>query len=314
MARKVIIDCDPGIDEAVALALALFDPRLEVLAVTACAGTVDAEQATLNLASLVERLDPPRMPRIGSALDPGGGAAVGNNTLLHGDDGLGNTDWLPVSRQHSMPSDKLIEKELRANPGEVTIVCCGPLTGVAKALGRASDLTAMVDRLVIAGGASNGVGNETAAAEFNMYYDPQSARQVFHSPTTKSLIPLEISEAMQFGWDLVEQLPPSYTKVGGVLEKILPFYLRAARKHWGQETVSLQAVLPILVLLEPLLVEWTTMAGDVEVSGELTRGTTVFDQRTPRRWRLNMEVACHLDVPAVMDVFSNCLKYAAHVD
>ncbi|MCA9183263.1 MAG: nucleoside hydrolase, partial [Planctomycetales bacterium] len=87
MARKVIIDCDPGIDDAVALALALFDPRLEVVAITACAGTVDADQATQNVRALVERLDPPKIPRIGSALDPGQGAAVSNGTLLHGEDG-----------------------------------------------------------------------------------------------------------------------------------------------------------------------------------------------------------------------------------
>ena len=312
MARKIIIDCDPGIDDAVALALALFDPRLEVLAITACAGTVDAERASANVVSLVERLDPPKIPRIGAAIDPEG-AAVGNGTLLHGDDGLGNTHWAPVSRQHGLSSDKLIEKELRANPGEVTLVCTGPLTGVSKAFGRDSGLAELVDRVVIAGGSVNLAGNETATAEFNMHFDPRAASHVFRSPTTKSLIPLEITEELQFGWELMEKLPPAYTKVGGVLEKIIPHLFRSTRQHLGKETISLQAVMPILMLVEPMLAEWRTMAADVEISGELTRGATVFDRRQPPQWRPNMEVGFNLDLSAARDAFFQCLKYAAQI-
>ncbi len=311
MARKVIIDCDPGIDDAVALALALFDPRLEVVAITACAGTVDAEQATQNVRTLVERLDPPRIPRIGSALDPELGAAVSNGTLLHGDDGLGNSHWNPVTRHHTMPSDKLIADRLRADPGQVTIVCMGPLTGLAKAMGRDPALVPMVDRLVIAGGSVTGVGNVTACAEFNMHFDPLSAQAVFHSATTKSLIPLEIADGLSFGWELVEKLPAKYTKVGAVLSEIVPFYCRAQRQQLGHESVSLLAVLPILMLLEPMLFEWEEMAADVEVGGELTRGSTIFDRRSPRQWRPNMEVASKIDKDAAYEVFYNCLKYAA---
>lgn len=311
MARKIIIDCDPGIDDAVALALALFDPRLEVVAITACAGTVDAEQATQNVRALVERFDPPKMPRIGSALDPELGAAVANGTLLHGDDGLGNSEWMPVSRQHTLPSDKLMADALRMDPGNITVVCTGPLTGLAKTLGRDPALPPMIDRVIIAGGSIHGVGNVTATAEFNMHFDPPSAQSVFQSPTTKSLIPLETSNELSFGWELVERLPPTYTKVGAVLSEVVRHLFRASRKHIGQETVSLQAVLPILMLVEPMLFGWEEMAGDVEITGELTRGATVFDQRVPSQWRANMEVATTIDAEAAADAFYHCLKYAA---
>jgi inosine-uridine nucleoside N-ribohydrolase len=311
MARKVIIDCDPGIDDALALTLALFDPRLEVVAISACAGAVDAEQATQNVRALVERLDPPRIPRIGAAVDPELGAAVANGTLLHGDDGLGNTDWVPVSRQHSMPSDKLIADRLRTNPGDVTVICTGPLTGFAKALGRDPALVPMVDRVIIAAGSVSGVGDVTASAEFNMHFDPHSAQAVIHSATTKSLIPLEVSNQLSFGWELVEALPPTYTKVGMVLNEIVPHFFRATRQHLGHETISFPAIMPILMLVEPMLFQWEEMAGDVETSGELTRGLTVFDRRTPRQWRPNMEVATSIDADAARDAFYNCLKYAA---
>lgn len=312
MARKVIIDCDPGIDDAIALALALFDPRLEVVAITACAGTVDAEQATQNVRALVERLDPAKIPRIGSALDPGLGAAVSNGTLLHGEDGLGNRNWTPVSRQHTLPSDKLIADALRANPGEVSIVCMGPLTGVAKAMGRDPALAPMIDRIIMAAGAATGIGNITPTAEFNMHFDPLSAQAVFRSATTKSLLPLEIARDLSFGFELVEKLPAKYTKVGAVLGEIVPHYCRSVRQQLGQERVNLHAVLPILMLAEPMLFEWEEMAGDVEVGGELSRGTTIFDRRSPRQWRQNMEVAIAIDKSAAYDAFYNCLKYAAH--
>ncbi len=311
MARKVIIDCDPGIDEAIALVLALFDPRLEVVAVTACAGTVDAEQATQNVRSLVERLDPPKIPRIGSALDPESGAAVSNGTHLHGDDGLGNVHWEPFSRQHAVPSDKLISDCLRAFPGEVTILCTGPLTGLAKAFSRDPAIVGMIDRVILAGGSVTGTGDVTPAAEFNMHLDPQAARAIFMSATTKSLIPLEISEKLKFGWELIDRLPEKHTSVGGLLHQILPHLFRTNRQLLGQETIALQAVLPILLILEPMLFEFEEMAGDVEVDGELTSGATVFDRRICRTWRKNMEVACSLDVDAARDSFYNSLKYAA---
>lgn len=312
MARKIIIDCDPGIDDAVAIALALFDPRLDVVAITACAGTVDAEQSTQNLRTIVERLDPPMMPRMGSALDPELGAAVTNGTLLHGKDGLGNSNWTALERQHSMPSDKLIADRLRANPGEITVVCTGPLTGFAKALKRDPALVPMIDRVVIAGGSVVGVGDVTPVAEFNMHFDPLSAQAVFHSATTKSLIPLELSSQLNFGWEMVEQLPASYTKVGEVLNKIVPYLFRSTRQQLGLESISLQAVLPILMLVEPMLFEWEEMAGDVEINGELTRGATIFDRRVQKQWRNNMEVAVSLDAEAAKDCFYNCLKYAAN--
>src|SRR3954469_22030474 len=160
MPRKIIIDCDPGIDDAVALAMALFDPRLEVVAVTAVAGNVSAERATLNVQALIEQLDPPRYPRMGTAT-PAENAPSVDSRHIHGDDGLG-TAGLQVSRlarQH--PSEKLICDEVRAAPGEVTILCLGPLTNIARALSRDPAIAAQMGRLVILGGAVNCIGNIT---------------------------------------------------------------------------------------------------------------------------------------------------------
>ncbi len=99
------------------------------------------------------------MPRVGAALDPEDGAAVANATLLHGEDGLGNARWAPTSRQHVMTADKLISEQLRAHPGEITLVCTGPLSGIAKLATRDPAALALIDRMIIAGGSTTANGN-----------------------------------------------------------------------------------------------------------------------------------------------------------
>src|SRR5262249_7219311 len=150
MPRKVILDVDPGIDDAVALALALFDPRLEVVAVTAVAGNVSAEQATRNVQTIIEQLDPPRLPRIGAAVEPERAAPV-DARHIHGADGLGNADF-PVAELHQRhPSEKVIADEIRAAPDSVTIIALGPLTNVASALRRDPTLAGQIGHLLVTG-------------------------------------------------------------------------------------------------------------------------------------------------------------------
>src|SRR4051812_7858932 len=126
MPRKVILDVDPGINDAVALALALFDPRLEVLAVTAVAGDVSAEQATRNVQAIIEQLDPPRLPRIGAAVEPEQAAPV-DGRHLNGADGLGNSNFAVAELHQRHLSEKVIADEIRAAPDSVTVIALGPL-------------------------------------------------------------------------------------------------------------------------------------------------------------------------------------------
>src|SRR5579871_3994887 len=164
MPRKVILDVDAGIDDALAVALALFDTRLDVLAITATGGSVRPEQATLNIQALVEQLDPPRLPRLGAALldTP----LAEDARQLHGADGLGNANF-PVAALHNMhPADKVLCDEVRAAPEEITIIATGPLTNIARAMRRDPTFPSLVGRLIIVGGTLTGPGNVTPAAEF----------------------------------------------------------------------------------------------------------------------------------------------------
>lgn len=300
MPRKVIIDCDPGIDDAVALAIALFDPRLEVLAVTAVAGNVSAEISARNVQAIIERLDPPRYPRIGAGTTPDTGPGI-DARHVHGDDGLGNVGYSvsQLVRQH--PAEKIIADEIRAAPNEVTILCLGPLTNVARAFQREPALLDMVGQVMMVGGAVNCVGNITATAEFNIYCDPESARSVFMAPITKSLVPLDVTSRVAFDFGFVNHLPPETTRAGVLLRAMLPHLTRVYRQYHGMETFFLHEAVGLTALTNPELFEMTEMAGDVEISGELTAGTTVFDRRVTYRGPRNMEVARELDVAAVTD-------------
>ena len=217
MARKVIIDCDPGIYDAVTLCLALFDPRVEVVAVTATAGNVSADQATRNVQAIIEHLDPPRLPRIGVAHPIENGPPVDARDI-HGEDGLGNSGIAVSQLHHQHPSEKIICDAVRAAPGDVTILAIGPLTNVARAFSRDPELPMLVDRLIMTGGSVNGIGNVTAGAEFNMYCDPASARAVFRSRSTKTLIPLDVTRQVGFNFDLVDELPGEDRRAGSFLQ------------------------------------------------------------------------------------------------
>jgi len=300
MARKVIIDCDPGIDDAVALTLALFDSRLEVIGITATAGNVPAEQATRNVQTVIDQIDPSRRPRVGKAMPPNTGGGIDARNI-NGNDGLGNNSFSVSELHHQHPSDKVIVDIVRAHPNEVTIVALGPLTNLARAFRLDPELPSMVDRLILSGGSVEGIGNATTVAEFNMYFNPIAAREVFRSRTTKTIVPLDVTSRVGFSMDLLSQLPPDSTRAGIFLRKILPFAFRSYRQHYGQESIQLGDTIGLLAATDASLFETEELAADIETSGELTTGMTVFDRRPNRGVHSDIEVALQIDVQGVID-------------
>jgi len=298
--KKVLLDVDPGIDDSVALCLALFDPHIDVVAVTAVGGNVPPDQATRNVQAIIEQLDPPRWPRIGVASMPTLGLPT-RSVQLHGPDGLGNANFEVSELQHRHPSEKVICDEVRAAPGELTIVALGPLTNIARAFARDPGLAELVGQLVIMGGTLDGPGTITPAAEFNIYCDPESARAVFNTAATKTLMPIDISSQVTFGFDLLDKLPPETSRAGRFLSKVLPWLFRTYRQELGYESIQLHDAVALVAALHPELFEIELAAVDVELSGELTTGATVFDRRRNRQWRTNVAVATKVDVAATRD-------------
>jgi inosine-uridine nucleoside N-ribohydrolase len=300
MARKVIIDCDPGIDDAVALCLALFDPRLDVLAVTAVEGNVPAEQASRNVQTVIEQLDPPRYPRLGTAAQVEN-APHTDMRRLHGDDGLGNAGFAVSQLHHQHPSEKVICDEIRAAPDQVSLLCLGPLTNVAHAFKRDPELPQLVHHVIISGGSLNGIGDVTPAAEFDMFYDPVSAQAVFRAPATKTLIPLDVTRQVALTLDFVDQLPAESTRAGRLLRRMVTYAFRAHRQHLGLESILFQGVVALAATLHPELFDTEELTGDVETAGQLTKGATIFDRRPNAPRQSNMAVALNADADAVKD-------------
>jgi inosine-uridine nucleoside N-ribohydrolase len=311
MPRKVIIDCDMGTDDVVGLCMMLFDSRLDILAVTATEGCVTAEQANHNLQAIIAELDPAKYPRLGNAQSAENAPPV-DTRLLYGSDGLGNTGWKAPKPQHSHTSEKLIIDCIRANPEEVTIVCMGPLTNLSRAFQRDPKLPEMVGEIVMVGGSTDGSGNITPCAEFNFYFDPQSAQTVLRSRVTKTLIPLNITRQVTFGLGMMDELPGDHTRVGFFIRQILPYTYRAYRQQMGMESIVLNDAIGALAALEPQLLETEAMACDVETEGELTRGMLVVDRRPDRDWRPNVAVATSIRVDAARQYLLDLLMVAGN--
>jgi len=311
MAQKVILIVDPGIDTAFAVALALLDPKLDVLALCATAGNVPAMQSTMNVHTLIAQLDPPRWPRLGGApmvtYDVDG-------TRLHGNDGLGNADFPAISLHAPTASDRLVTELVRQSPHEVTVVCMGPLTVLAAALGRDPSINKMIDRVVCVGGAWREPGNSSALAEFHFYCDPTSARKVLQSGANITLIPLDVTRKLVFSPSDLLELPVPESNTSQFLRKIVPFGIRASSNLYGIEGFHMKDVMAIAALSLPQALTVHPYHVDVETQGELTRGVSVVDARPNSKSKPNVDLATDVDVLAVRDYIFETLRRAEDAD
>ena len=313
MAKKVILDVDPGIDDAMVLCLALFDPSVEVIAVTSAGGNVTPQVASRNLQAIVEYLDPPLLPRIGFGTEADDGLPV-YGRYVHGIDGLGGTDLPYAALLSQHPAEKVICDAVRSAPDEVTLITLAPMTNIARAFQRDPELPQLIDRIVIMGGAFDVAGNITPAAEFNVYCDPIAARQVFQAPCTKTLIPLDVTNRITFTLGNLDQLPSESTKIGHFLRSILMPAFRAYRQRFGLEGIHIHDMVTYIAATHPELFTMKEVAGNVETIGELTRGMTVFDRRRVPEWQPNMEVAYFIEKDEIIQRTLDGLHFAAEFE
>ena len=306
MTRKILLDVDPGIADAMAMCLALCDPRLEVVAVTATGGNVVPEQATRNVQAIVEQIDPARWPRIGAA-DPLQPLRTDGRELF-GSDGLCGADFRVAELHHQHSSVKIIADEIRAAAGELTIIAGGPLSNLSTVLQREPELATQIGHLIIVGGTLIGSGNVTAAAEFNIYCDAEAARHVFRSPVTKTMLPLDVSSTVELDIGLLDQLPDESTGVGRVLHATLPGAFRAFRQRLGVEGIFVPEAVAVVAALHPELLTTERLFCDVETAGSLTHGATVLDRRQVAVEQPNMDVVTEFDTHAAIDSMLRTLK------
>lgn len=305
MARKVIIVGDPGIDGAFAVALALRDPELDLIGLAATAGNVATEQATRNVQILIEQFDPPRWPRLGAALPA---EYPLDAVKLHGVGGLGGVDFPCAQLHHPHPSDKLISDLVHLYPKEVAVVLMGPASVFARALDRDSDIASLVERIVFVGGAWHEAGDASAVAEFHFFCDPAAARQVLRCGAPITLLPLDVTRKLLFAPTELLQLPAPEARTTRFLRQIVPQGITGTASLCGVEGFHLQDVLGLVPLVLPSALTTRSVAADVELRGELTRGMSVFDVRWGGSGKHNVELATGLDVPAVRQYIQRTLR------
>lgn len=308
MARKVLLIGDPGIDGAFAVALALLDPDIDVLGLAATAGNVTADQATQNVHILVEQIDPPRWPRLGAALPVEYDI---DGSKLHGPGGLGGVSFPCAQLHHPHPSDKLVSDLVRQHPKEVTIICLGPLTVLARAIDRDPELPALVHRLVCVGGAWREPGNASAVAEFHFYCDPAAARQVLRTGASVTLLPLDVTGKLVYSPSEILELPAPDTGAGRLLRQIIPYGIMASSNLYGVEGFQLRDVLGILAVAQPSCLTTKPVVVDVETRGELTRGMSVVDLRPGRTTAPNVDMATAVDPTAATAYMKRVLRATA---
>ncbi|MDO4569373.1 MAG: nucleoside hydrolase [Planctomycetia bacterium] len=307
MARKIILDVDPGIADILALYFALYNAEIDLLGLTVCGGHSAPQAALRTVQAIIESLDPPRLPRlgVGSELSPTPQPTHRNFWNAQGMSAL----HMPTADYFSVhPAEKIISDIIRSHPNEVTIVALGPLTNIARAFAREKDLCTLTHRLIIVGGSILEPGNATPVAEFNFYRDAHAARQIFRCRAAKTLIPLDVTNKILIDYDVVKILPPEGTRLGDFLRDVIPHSLYLHRQYLGIEGMLVPGVVGLLSLLRPEMFLSKMLPGDVETDGELTRGMSVFDRRILPKWNANIDVATDIFASNIREEILKFLK------
>ncbi|MDR2170979.1 MAG: nucleoside hydrolase [Planctomycetaceae bacterium] len=294
MPKKVLLDIDAGVIDALAFCAMIYDPSVEVVGVTSVGGNVPACVSARNLQALIEFIDPPRLPRIGMGVSSDIDLPY-DFRHLYGDDGLCGVS-LPVAElrmQH--PAEKAICDVIRSDPENVMIICLGPLTNIARAFTRDPELPNLVRHIYISGGLVSGAGNITPCAEFNIYADPIAAKTVLDSSCMKTMVPLDVTGSLIFTLDDLDKLCGVENEVGQFYRGMLLPVFRRYRQFYGMEGIYINDLITYLIATQPKYAETEEMPCDIETAGNITRGVTVFDRRQKPEWQKNIEVVTTLN-------------------
>lgn len=277
-ALPIIIDCDPGHDDAIALILALASPKLNVLAVTTSAGNQTPDKTLRNALRILTLLGRHDIPVAGGAPKPLlRELIIADN--VHGESGLdGPALPEPGFAPQALTAIELMAKTLRASIEPVTLVPTGSLTNIALLLSAHPELKAKIARIVLMGG-SAGPGNWTPAAEFNIYVDPEAAEMVFGAGVPITMCGLDVTHAAQVMDEDIERIRAITNPIARTVAELLDFFMIYHRDpKWGFVGAPLHDPCTIAWLLRPELFEGIECHVSVETQGQYTVGMTVVDR------------------------------------
>jgi pyrimidine-specific ribonucleoside hydrolase len=297
MTARIILDCDPGHDDAIALLLALGSPEVELLGVTTVAGNQTLEKTTANAIRLLDHVGREEIPVAAGAPR----ALVREGRVLphvFGDSGLDGPDLPPAARQPE-PEHAIdwIASALQKSDGPVTLVATGPLTNVALLLARYPDLSP--ERIVLMGGAI-GEGNETPAAEFNMWADPEAAARVFDSGINLTMVGLDVTHRALMTSAHAERLASS-GRAGKLVADLYEFYSRFHRQYYPWEGSPIHDACAVAYVIDSTLIE-TSHCGVRIDTGIESRGRTNVDRWGQMGWDPNCHVGVDIDAERFLEL------------
>ena len=299
---RIIIDTDPGVDDALAILLALASPEIQLEALTTTQGNVTLEKATRNALSILELARASYIPVASGSVLPLVQPLLAS-AAVHGESGIGNS-CLPEPQTESISRhavDFLIERVL-ATPQDISIFAIGPLTNIAMAIRKEPRFAKAVRELVIMGGAILEYGNITPLAEYNAYVDPHAAHIVFHAGIPITLIPLDVTHKCLLKQEHVDRLMRITSPISRFIRDAMEVYLEASYQL-GYEGSSLHDPLTLATILAPDLLTLKEYYVDVDISGGVSMGKTFADIPKLLRREANMKVAMNVRGESFIELF-----------
>jgi inosine-uridine nucleoside N-ribohydrolase len=293
----IVIDCDPGHDDAIAILLALASPEVELVGVTTVAGNQTLDKTTRNALKVLELADRTEVPVAAGADAPLARKLV-TATHVHGESGLDGPD-LPEPTTRPLAAHAADFLAERIEPG-VVLVPTGPLTNVALLLERHPDVTQRLERIVWMGGAI-AEGNMTPAAEFNAYVDPEAAARVFASGIHVTMIGLDVTHRALFTREHAERLRPA-GRAGRAVAELSDFFQGFHESHYGFGGSPIHDALAVAHVIDPTLVETLHTNVEIETASQFCDGRTVVDRwrSADRAW--NAHVGIDVDAPRFLEL------------
>lgn len=288
--QKIIIDTDPGVDDAIAIMLLAKTESIDIQAVTTVAGNSSIKNTTANTEYLKDLLSSD-WPIYSGATESLTGPFVEGQ--VHGPTGLPGIQHDFSGNLTNNAPQKIVEI-INSNPGEVTILCLGPQTNLAKAIQIDPDLHQKIKQIVMMGGAIASPGNKSWVAEFNIYLDPEAASIVMDAVTPKVLVPLEVCYQTPLFLTDIESMTTD-SKLKPVLTNLVTPYIKLLNQFEGVNGAIVYDALAAYYLLNPAAFATKELEVRIETKGEFTRGMTVADLRTWGEKNPNVTVATALD-------------------
>lgn len=305
--RKIILDCDPGHDDAVAIMMAAKHPDLELIGITVVKGNQTLDKTTKNALNVCQFLgiDVPVYQGMGVPMVI---ESPATEERVHGESGLdGPTfDKLTKQKESKHAIDFLIET-LMSSDGDITLVPTGPLTNIAMAMRIEPRIVDKIKEIVLMGG-SYQLGNVTPSAEFNIFADAEAAYVVFGSGVKVTMCGLDITRKVLCYPSIVERMAKHSNPAAKLFTDLMGFFIKAQKETYGWEGAPLHDPTTIAYLIDPSVITVKPMHTDIEIRSEQSYARTNCDYFNLTDGVINTDVAIAIDTPKFWDIVENCIK------